>query len=296
MVRSSAVDVTVIVPTMGRPEQLRRCLASLCSCDPRPEQILVVDQSGMEAVAAVVRAHAGHGVELERSHGVGMAEGTNTGARAARHDRLLRTDDDCTVRPDWAGRAAGLLQEAPDTMYTGRVLARTAPERVPSLIADGERRDYFGEPVVGKLFAGNMAVSRSAFLGIGGFDQRFALSSEDNDLCWRWLSAGRRLVYEPELVVWHEDWRTPQQLEALYVRYARGQGHFYAKHLLAGDRRVLPFLRRELRWGAAGLRARATTGRPRWSDWRQGILRGTPMGLLEGLRLFSADFSWPRAR
>jgi hypothetical protein len=52
--------------------------------------------------------------------------------------------------------------------------------------------------------------------------------------------------FEPVLVVWHNDWRTPAQLRRLYWRYGRWQGAFYAKYLLQGDRRVLRFLRADV--------------------------------------------------
>ena len=71
----------------------------------------------------------------------------------------------------------------------------------------------------------------------GGFDELFgpAEAAEDNEFCYRWLRSGGSLRYEPSLVVWHHDWRSPRELERLYVRYARGQGFFYAKHLRRGD-------------------------------------------------------------
>ena len=54
----AAAPVTVVLPTIGRPQLIRQCLESLAHCDPPADEILVVDSSDDEAVAEVVRAFA----------------------------------------------------------------------------------------------------------------------------------------------------------------------------------------------------------------------------------------------
>ena len=86
---------------------------------------------------------------------------------------------------------------------------------------------------------------RSGARALGGFDERFPNAS-DNDFGYRWLVSGRAMRFDPRLVVWHHDWRTPAQVRRLYWKYGRWQGAFYVKHLLQGDRRVLQLLRWDL--------------------------------------------------
>ena len=95
--------------------------------------------------------------------------------------------------------------------------------------------------------------------------------------------------YEPDLVVWHHEWRSRGDLERWYVQYAKSQGMFYAKHLRRGDLRMLRFIAYDLFAGARGTAARLLLGRPRWSDAAQGILSGLPRGMLEGWRVFGAN-------
>ena len=52
------------------------------------------------------------------------------------------------------------------------------------------------------------------------------------------------------MVVWHNDWRSPEEMELVYASYCRGQGAVYAKHISAGDFRMLYFLLREVYWSA----------------------------------------------
>ena len=281
-------QVSVVIPTVGRVAPLRRCLESLAACDPLPSEVIVADQSGDPSIASMVDAFQAIGLRVLRSNGRGRGLAVNDGLRGAVHDVVLVTDDDCTVASDWVGVAGShALLDNPETIVTGRVLAsETEPGTVPSTIDATHPYDFTGELHVGALYAGNMACNRSSVLAFGGFDELVVPSAEDNDLCYRWLRAGRTLRYDPNLTVWHHDWRTREELQQLYVTYARGQGVFYAKHLRRRDLSIIRFVLRDVSHGLRGTAARLLRGRPPWSDWRQGRLRGLPGGLVEGWRRF----------
>jgi GT2 family glycosyltransferase len=288
---SDVVPLTVVVPTIGRVDPLERCLASLAACDPRAAEVLVVDQSGDPAVAALVARHADAGVRLVACDGRGVARGRNDGLRTAAHDLVCITDDDCTVDPDWVGESARLAAVHPGAIVTGRVLAVGDPRAVPSTKEDTVARDLSDERSGGWLFPNNVVLPRSAVLAAGGFDERFGPeeAAEDNEFCYRWLTGGGRLRFEPSLVVHHHDWRTPEQLERLYVRYARGEGWFYAKHLRQGDLRMLRFLGRAALWSARGRLSAIVKGRPAWTDPRRGLARGLPGGFVDGWRAYGRE-------
>ena len=59
------------------------------------------------------------------------------------------------------------------------------------------------------------------------------------------VRAGKRIGYNPELIIWHTAWRTPEhRLADAYVGYARGFGEHYGKHLRRGDLRLLSWVGR----------------------------------------------------
>jgi GT2 family glycosyltransferase len=292
------VAVSVVVPTVGRLDLLDRCLRSVLACDPPADDVVVVDQSGRSDVAALVDRLDGTTVRHVPCDGRGTARAMNVGLAAARHDTVLVTHDDCTVEPEWVGRGAALAAFHPGAILTGRVLPPEGSEYVPSTKTDPRPHDYTGTVTSGVLYPANMVASRHALQDIGGFDERRGLLvAEDNDLCYRWLAAGRPFRYEPQLVVWHHDWRTPAQLVRTHAAYARGQGAFYAKHLHAGDRRVLAMLRWDLRHGLRSVAGGVVRRTPRWQDpYREmvwSLLRGLAAGWVEARRL---DAARPPAR
>ena len=263
----AVLPVSVVVPTVGRRGLLERCLRSVLACDPPADEVVVVDQSGGQEVVALLAELAAPSLRRVPCDGRGTARAMNRGLAAARHDTVLVTHDDCTVAPGWVGAAARHAASHPEGIITGRVLPPDGSPYVPSTKDDPEPHDYTGMLTSGLLYPANMVVSRRRIQEIGGFDERRSLLvAEDNDLCYRWLADGRTFRYEPELVVWHHDWRTPEELVRTHVAYARAQGGFYAKHLRAGDRRVLELLWWDLRNGVRKTVAGTLRRTPRWQE------------------------------
>ena len=287
---TETLPVTAAVPTIGRVELLEECVRTILACHPAPAEILLVDQSGGTEVQAAMRALApasgSPAVRVVSSPVRGIALAMNTCLKEAAHDRVLITNDDCTVAKDWVAHAWRHLEARPDGIVTGRVLPGGEGAWVPSLRDEPQPRDFTGELHFGALYAGNMGVDRRLALENGGFDERrtFAISASDNDFGYRWLRAKRPMVYEPLMTVWHHDWRTNEQLEKRWVEYARGQGAVYAKHIHAGDRWILKRVATDMREAAKAELKGLVKRRPRHEDERRAGLYYLPVGLFLGWR------------
>jgi GT2 family glycosyltransferase len=275
---------TVVLPTIGRPELIRSCLESLGGCDPRADEILVIDSSDDDAVADVVSGFAAVGARTIHCSALGLGNAFNLGLREATHEVVLLTNDDCTVEPSWVRRGVHHIGQHADAIVTGRVRPRGNPQVVPSTIDDLHSQEHVGRPNFA-LYTQCMALRRTDVLEFGGFDGRVRPTAEDNDLSYRWLRSGRRIRYEPDFVVWHHDWRTREQLQRLYVNYGIGQGMVYGKHLGRGDLLIFRYLLWDIVAVCRGLAARLVRGRRDNPDPRLGLLRGLPIGLVRGWRV-----------
>src|SRR5580765_2619853 len=89
-----AVEVSVVVSTIGRPRELARCVEALLA----PAQVIIVDQSPDGSAPDLPRP-----LTYLRVPDEGASRARNRGAAASLHDVLAFTDDDCVVATDWVG-------------------------------------------------------------------------------------------------------------------------------------------------------------------------------------------------
>jgi GT2 family glycosyltransferase len=220
-------------------------------------------------------------VGLLQSKERGIAAATNRGLERVKTEFVATTHDDCRVRNDWLQTLSRRVKEIGDAILTGRV--EPEGDGIVLTVITSETPAVYTEPLVDGdvLFPPNMALPTRLFDRVGYFDEHPSLwfAGEDNEWAYRALRSGVPIIYEPEVVVGHVAWQRASDLEALYRRYARGQGSFYGKYLRRGDRFIL---RRALRDLVRGpwLLARGLATR---NDGLVAMGRGEVMGIFPGI-------------
>ncbi len=229
---------SVIIPTYRRPQMLARCLTALTLSSMRREdyEVIVVDDGSpvaQEEIVAPFRERMA--VRLLRQANAGPAAARNTGAAQARGEFLAFTDDDCLPAPGWLDALAGELRAAPQRMVGGCVrnaLPGNIYSSASQAIIDLVYAHYNANPMSARFFASdNMALPADTFRALGGFSPGFR-TSEDRDLCDRWLSAGYPLIYAPDAVVGHAHALTLRAFWRQHLGYGRGAFRFYRAHAL----------------------------------------------------------------
>ena len=251
-----AAEVSVVIPTLGRPI-LAQALEALARGTRRPAEVLVVDQGRSEKIARIIEGVRRRGllaVEHLPMDGRGRAVGVNEGVRQARTPFVLVTDDDCIVEPEWVEAMAAALATHPGALVTGRVEA-WEDGRVP-VVVTARTRFVQRRPrlTFDSLSGGNMGAARRVLEELGGLDEDpLSATAEDAELAYRALRAGVPLVYEPASGVAHVDWREGEARKEQVRSYARSHGAFYGKYLRKGDafigvRLGVHLLRSGVRW------------------------------------------------
>jgi GT2 family glycosyltransferase len=246
--KPEAPHASLIIPSLNRGRLLLETVESVLAGADVPAEIIVIDQSGTANTGLARLAIPRCDVRYIHTDAVGTSHARNAGVRLASHPLIGFIDDDVRVAPDWfAAIVRAAVHAGPRAVITGRVM----PERpassdgfVPSTITDESPREYVGRIGVDILYSNNMMLHRSAFEEVGLFDPRLGggaryPTAEDNDLAFRLLEAGYRILYAPDAVVEHRAWRSGSDYLPLRWSYGRGQGAFYAKHFDLRDRYML---------------------------------------------------------
>lgn len=238
--------VSVIIPTRERPEMLYDAVISILEGNEVPDEIIVVDQSiNAHPTLATFKSERNCKLRYLHSKSRGLSHGKNTGIAAAQNEILLFTEDDVFVEKTWLATLVRALTDAGSrNVITGQVLPVTTSSSdgfVLSIKEDPTPATYAGRLTEDVLFAGNMAIHRSAFTEVGNFDIRLGAGSnfpaaEDSDLAIRLLERGYQIHYVPDAIIYHRAWRSAQDYVSLRWAYGKGQGGYYAKYFNWNDR------------------------------------------------------------
>ena len=285
--------ISVVIATLDRPVLVERCVRSVLAGSRAAREVIVVDQSAGDATRLALDSLDGE-VRWVRQAKRSTAVARNRGVELASAPYVALLDDDGEVGPTWLAdveQALAALGE-PDALFgaidaPGQVDLRdlavsTHAVEAPTL---WPRHAHPAKPG----FGGHVVVARASFLELGGFDTRLGPGSrffgaEDIDLNYRLLRSGRVVASTPAVRMTHHQWRDRDALPRLMYGYNLGHSAFCAKHLRAGDGRVLGLVGRQLaddgRMLASAVRRRSWL-RARVAGWR---LRGTLRGLVDGWR------------
>jgi glycosyltransferase involved in cell wall biosynthesis len=241
---STRPTYSVVVPTYQRGTALERCLHALASQTlerDRFEVIVVDDGSIAPPRAAVARASALLDVRLIEQANAGPASARNAGARAARGEYVVFTDDDCRPDPGWLRASDLSATRHPGCAIGGRVvnalgdgLYSSASQLLIEFLYD-----YFNVDVEGGRFfiTSNQAQPKRSFHAIGGFDVTFPLAAaEDRDLCDRWREAGLAMVYCDDAIVHHAHALGLHSYCRQHFNYGRGAYHLHRARARRGER------------------------------------------------------------
>jgi len=214
------VQLSLVVPTYRRPADVERCLASLQHQTLKDFEVLVVDNSP----DAELRTRIGSldsAARYVHEPRLGLHNARHAGARAARGDVLVFTDDDAVFDPNWLVAYARAFEEHPDMAAAGgRVLPKwdvpphewlclamqADPRMFPALSLLDLSESFQLEPD-GIFFGVNMAVRREALFAAGGFNPEIFgdswLGDGETGLNRKLWSMQRLIGYVPEALVYH---------------------------------------------------------------------------------------------
>jgi len=228
--------LSVIVPTKNDSKYIDGCLQSLFQQTFKEYEVIVVDGHSDDDTVEKARKYPAQ-IFFENIGSRGGA--CNVGAENAQGEVLVFTDADCILPSDWLEKIAKCFRSTPELGALGGLDLNAKDD---TLIAKSKgvimifRRTRAKEDMAAayKIKGCNSAYRKNLFRMVGGFDSSLKYS-EDSELHGRLLHRGARLLFDPDIYVWH--FRRQNNLLALKrsIKNARNSvpAHFRRQTLLS---------------------------------------------------------------
>ncbi|MDA0655560.1 MAG: glycosyltransferase family A protein [Proteobacteria bacterium] len=193
--------ITVIIPTLDRPEKLARAITSVLDQKYPNLDIIVVDDGSTENIAAVVSRFSDQGVRLLRhDSSKGACAARNTGWRATDSMFIAFLDSDDVWLPDKLNRQMAIFDAAGPNLGMVYTSFSIIGDDIPILECDPDENDFARLAVsnmIGTL--STVVVRRNLLEEVGGLDEKLQ-SCQDWDL-WMRLSQITQITGIGEVLV-----------------------------------------------------------------------------------------------
>jgi len=241
------MKLSVIICTRNRPDKIGVCLKSILVNTFSDFEIIVVDQSDNDKTERIIK-QIDFRIRYFKIQGTGLSRARNLGIQKSQGEIIAFTDDDCIVTKNWlANIYLSFEKNKGITAVFGRVLPDN-PKGHSGLRCGSHtkfrKEKIFTAPRKYKrfIFLGNaMSIRRSIFDKIGFFKEwlgvgSIGMATEDEEIIYRLLKNGGKVLLNPKVVVYHNNWLTEKELHRLMVRYSGGFFAAFGYYALQGDK------------------------------------------------------------
>lgn len=257
--------ISVGIVNYNTREHLRACLASVVR--ELPNDVVVVDNASVDGSGAMVRAEYPDVRIIENPTNVGYGAAANQAVANSEAPYLLLLNSDARLAPGTLPALRGYLDAHPRAALLGPRLVNPDGTLQPScypfptplhrfLEESGGWRLVGHLPLLGAAYertwqhdrcrvvpwvlGAALAIRRSAFDGVGGFDEAYFLYFEEVDLAYRLGQVGWETHFAPVATIVHVGGAsTARNRQAATRQLFASAAHFYRRHYSAARLRQL---------------------------------------------------------
>lgn len=210
---SLRLTVTIIVCTRHRNDVLAQCLDSISRLQPRPDELIVVDNTTGDQDTKLLAARYGARYVVEPVPGLSRAR--NRGWAEAKSDIVAYVDDDAVVDSGWLDALLRPFDDSRVAVVTGETVASAQQvqekRNVPARYVSVEDPLWFEMATFGGLgFGTNMAMRRNSCPNGHPFDERLGRGAaihiaEESYAFATLLARGHRAAHVYEAAVVHPE-------------------------------------------------------------------------------------------
>jgi GT2 family glycosyltransferase/SAM-dependent methyltransferase len=236
--------ISIILVLYNRAELTLQCLYSILKSNAKSFEIIIVDNASTDETGRLLKRIKGAQI-IENQTNVHYLLGCNQAAKRARGEFILLLNNDTQILADSINSALETIRSAPDIGAVGGkiVLPDGTLQEAGSIIwQDGSclgygRGDspltpsYTFKRDVDYCSAAFLLTRRDLFLEDGGFDEDYAPAYyEETDYCVRLWKKGKRVVYDPNVVILHYEFASSTSQQSVLNHVMTNQKTFISKN------------------------------------------------------------------
>ena len=217
----SSPKVSIIIVNYNGKELLQKCLDSLLNVKYDNFEIILVDNNSTDGTVEFITKNHPSIILIKLDSNKGFAEPNNIAAKIAKGEYLLFLNNDTVVTPNFIFEMVKVMETDKKIAICQSLLLK--PDG--SVDSSGDFIDHLGVVYnskteideireVSSARGASMLVRSDIFEKLDGFDQKFFVTFEDVDLCWRSWILGYRVLIIPTSIVYHEGGITIKKIKS----------------------------------------------------------------------------------
>jgi len=243
---SSFKKLSIIIVNYQSEAYLPKCLAALFLFQPKIDtEVIIVNNDSRERLDRI-RAKFPSVIVADSPQNKGFGAACNLGAKNSHGDLLFFLNPDTEVLSDLDPVVDKFNREAGIGALGPRLLGKEGKTQEWSTGAEislGDlirnnlgwlrSRKIWESPVARETFwisGAAIFIPRRIFMEVGGFDEKFFMYFEDNDLCRRIKRKGKKILYFPEVAIKHLGGGSFKDGKNKKDYYYEAQNYYFQKH------------------------------------------------------------------
>ena len=217
----SSPKVSIIIVNYNGKELLQKCLDSLLKVNYDNFEIILVDNNSTDGTVEFITKNYPSLIIIKLDSNKGFAEPNNVAAKISKGKYLLFLNNDTVVTPNFIFEMVKVMETDKKIAICQSLLLK--PDG--SVDSSGDFIDHLGVVYnsktkidkireVSSARGASMLVRSDIFEKLDGFEQKFFVTFEDVDLCWRSWILGYRVLIIPTSIVYHEGGITIKKIKS----------------------------------------------------------------------------------
>lgn len=195
------MQVSALILTRNRPQELLKCLSSIKKQTEQPQEIIILDNGSDKNLSLdSYELNLDYCTIYKSENNLGCPGGRNFLIEKSNYELLLFVDDDGLLDENAIKNGVNYFKEINDlAVVTFRIIDPTNGR-----IRDGFKIDE--KPFFHHTFGGGSCIIKKKVLNDTGlYPTEFLRQGEESDLAIRIINSGYKIIYAPDCILYHNE-------------------------------------------------------------------------------------------